>query len=196
MSETSDRTGSRRLAIGLAALAAFILLDIGLFGWLIFRSLSKREIGRVLLETQSDAEGVAEQIVEGAVRQGGDLYRVLATEREVRTYVDSVLAQRELIQKVEILDREGVLVYSSSTDTKIREDGGSGPPILEGGELGPRVERTIEERPFDPLSALGARRADRRARVSAHLASAGASWRGGWTSSAWIWSATRPSSRC
>jgi signal transduction histidine kinase len=148
MSGSPDRLGSRRLAIGLAALLVFILLDIGLFGWLIFRSFSEREIRQVLLETQAEAEGLAEQIVEGAVRQGGDLYTVLAIEKEVRTYVDSVLAQRDLIQKFEIRDREGLLVYSGSTESKIPVGGGEGVPILESGELSPRIERTVEERPF------------------------------------------------
>ncbi len=147
VSESSDRTGSRRLAIGLAALAAFILLDIGLFGWLIFRSLSEREIRRVLLETQAEAEDLAEQIAEGAVRQGGDLYTVVAVEREVRTYVDSVLAQRDLIREVEIRDREGKLVYSGSAEGRIPAGGGEA-QILEGGELGPRTERIVEERPL------------------------------------------------
>ena len=148
MSEASDKTGSRRLAIGLAALALFILLDIGLMGWLIFRSLSEREIRRVLLETRAEAEGLAEQIAEGAVRQGGDLYTVLAIEREVRTFVDSVLAQRDLIQTFEIRDREGLLVYSGSNERTIPMAGGKELPILEGGEVGPRTERRVEERPF------------------------------------------------
>ncbi len=148
MSETTERTGSRRLAIGLAALLVFILLDIGLFGWLIFRSLSEREIRQVLLETQAEAESLAEQIAEGAVRQGGDLYTVVAVEREVRTYVDSVLAQRDLIQNFEIRDREGVLVYSGSREDRIPLGDDEATQILEGGELGPRIERTVEERPF------------------------------------------------
>lgn len=154
MSEATDRTGSRRLAIGLAALAAFILLDIGLFGWMIFRSLSEREIRQVLLETQADAESLAKQIAEGAVRQGGDLYTVVAVEREVRTYVDSVLAQRDLIQKFEIRDREGVLVYSGSSEDSIPLGGDESVPILESGELGPQSEPTVEERPFTFDTAL------------------------------------------
>ena len=154
VSETTDRAGSRRLAIGLAALLVFILLDIGLFGWLIFRSFSEREIRRVLLETRAEAEGLAEQIAEGAVRQGGDLYTVLAIQKEVRTYVDSVLAQRDLIQTFEIRDREGLLVYSGSTESRIPVGGGEGAPIIEGGELAPRIERTVEERPFSYDVAL------------------------------------------
>ena len=148
MSESGDRTDSRRLAIGLAALAAFILLVIGLFGWLNFRSLSKRGIQRALLETRTQAENLAEQIAQGAVRQGGDLYTVVAVEREVTTYVDSVLAQRELIQEVEIRDRDGVLVYSGSSEDRVSTGAGS-PLIREGGELGPRTERIVEERPSE-----------------------------------------------
>ncbi len=148
MSESSDRHGSRRLAIGLAALAAFTLLVIGLFGWLIFRQLSEREIRQALLETQAEAESVAEQIAEGAVRQGGDLYTVVAVEQEVRTYVDSLLAQRELIQKFEIRDREGVLVYSGSREDSMPIGDGKQVPIQEGGELGPNIQQIVEERPF------------------------------------------------
>jgi signal transduction histidine kinase len=148
VSGSTDRRGSRRLAIGLAALAAFTLLVIGLFGWLIFRQLSEREIRQALLETQAEAESVAEQIAEGAVRQGGDLYTVVAVEREVRTYVDSILAQRELIQKFEIRDREGVLVYSGSREDSIPIGEDREVPIREGGELGPNIEQTVEERPF------------------------------------------------
>ena len=55
VSEAGDRDGSRRLAIGLAGLAVFILLVIGLFGWLNFRSLSEKGIQRALLETQQQA---------------------------------------------------------------------------------------------------------------------------------------------
>jgi signal transduction histidine kinase len=135
------------LAIGLAALAAFILLDIGLFGWLSFRSLSKREIRQMRLETQAEAENLAEQIAEGAVRQGGDLYTVLAVEREVRTYVDSILAQKDLIQEVEIRDREGLLVYSGVSEARLLVPGSEDLQVMGDGELGPKTERVEEVRP-------------------------------------------------
>jgi signal transduction histidine kinase len=146
--ESVKKAGSRQLVMGLAALAVFILLDIALFGWLSFRSLSQREVRRVLIETEAEAVSLAQQIAEGAVRQGGDLYTVLAIEKEVRTYVDSVLAQRDLIQKFEIRDRDGLLVYSGSTEGRIPVDGSADLPILEGGEVSTRIERTVEERPL------------------------------------------------
>ncbi len=140
-----EATGSRRLAAGLAALLLFILLDIGLFGWLIFRSFSEREIQRVLLEARAEAESLARQIEDRAVRQGGDLYTVLAVEREVREVVDSVLAKRAVIHTFEIRDRDGVLVYSGSSEVSLER--ASEGLIVEQGERRLPPELIVEERP-------------------------------------------------
>jgi len=86
-------------------------MDIGLFGWLLFRSLSKREIERVLLETREEAEGLAERLAGTAEKAGGDLYTVTAMEREVQTYIDSILKQRKFVRTVEVVDGEGRLVF-------------------------------------------------------------------------------------
>jgi signal transduction histidine kinase len=102
---------SRRLLIGSILLGLFVLCDVGLFGWLIFRSLSEREISRVLLETREEAEGLAQQLAQRARLQGEDLYLAVATERETQTYIDSVLRQRDMVRNLEIRDREGKLVY-------------------------------------------------------------------------------------
>ncbi|HEY2738827.1 MAG TPA: hypothetical protein VGK45_10505 [Thermoanaerobaculia bacterium] len=55
-SSTPKSVLSRRLLIASVVFGLFVLFDIALFGWLIFRSLSQREIERVLLETRSEAE--------------------------------------------------------------------------------------------------------------------------------------------
>lgn len=102
-----------RLPNGLLAvtvlLGVFLLLDIGLFAWLIFRSLSQKEIERVLLETRQEAEGLAGKIA-GRAEAVGDLFTAVAVERETQTYIDSMLRQRELVETVEVRDRHGVLV--------------------------------------------------------------------------------------
>jgi signal transduction histidine kinase len=103
---------SRRLVVASAVFGLFILFDIALFGWLIFRSLSQREIERVLLETRSEAESLAKQIALRAERQK-DLYTAVASERETQTYIDSILRQREIVSDVEIRDKNGVLVFQS-----------------------------------------------------------------------------------
>ena len=105
----------RRLLVGSILLGLFVLCDVALFGWLIFRSLSQRELNRVLLETREEAESLAEQIAGRAREQGEDLYLAVATERETQTYIDSVLRQRDMVRNLEIRDREGKLVYQMQT---------------------------------------------------------------------------------
>src|SRR4029077_1207381 len=111
MERAAPSSSSRNLLIVSLVFGLFVLLNIALFGWLIFRSLSQREIDRVLLETKSEAEKLAQQIARRADREGKDLYTAVAVERETQTYIDQVLRQRDLVRRVEIRDRNGVLVY-------------------------------------------------------------------------------------
>jgi hypothetical protein len=83
----------------LAVLALFgvlVVVDLGLFGWLIFRSLSQREINRIILETRAEAEELAGRLAEEAEKWGDDLYTAVATNAETRTYIDEVLTKRAL----------------------------------------------------------------------------------------------------
>ncbi len=127
----------------------FILGDIAFFGWLIFRSLSQREIERVLLETRHEAEGLARKIAEGVEAKrplvGNDLYTAVTLERETTTYIDSNLAQRDVVSSVEVHDRDGVLVYRK--DTRETKPVGVGQPAVRSGELPPQIEhKTVEHR--------------------------------------------------
>lgn len=139
---------SRRLLIASAVFGLFVLFDIALFGWLIFRSLSQREIERVLLETREEAETLAQRIADRAERQG-DLYTAVAVERETQTYIDSILRQRDIVREVEIHDNNGVLVFRSESETSLEVPGGDGPVITPGtSELpspGPNVETQTQE---------------------------------------------------
>jgi signal transduction histidine kinase len=121
-----NRVASRRLLIASIALGVFVLLDIALFGWLIFRSLSQREVEKVLLETREEAEAVAAQIADSAQRNGRDLYTAVASEQETVTYIDSMIHQREIVRQVEIRDPEGVLVYRAKSDGAVIEAHGQG----------------------------------------------------------------------
>ena len=140
---------TRRVLLASVLLGVFLLLDIALFGWLIFRSLSKREIERVLLETREEAEGLADRLAGRAQLGGGDLYTVTATEREVQTYIDSILKQRRIIQTVEVVDAEGKLVFRGENEAEL----GLGPaelPVFSVGESPNRVEIPLEsERTFE-----------------------------------------------
>ncbi|HKI87037.1 MAG TPA: ATP-binding protein [Thermoanaerobaculia bacterium] len=144
---------SRRLLVASILLALFVLFDISLFGWLIFRSLSQHEIERVLLETREEAQGIARQIEGRAKRSGKDLYTAVALERETQTYIDSVLHQRDLVQTVEIRDKDGRLVFRSHSEATIPV----APPVDDGGrrhELPPQVEKkTVEKQSSYEVSA-------------------------------------------
>ncbi len=129
-------SGRRRLVIASIVLGVFVLVDLGLFGWLIFRSLSKREVDRILLETRREAEEVAEQLAE----DGEDLYTLIAVEREKRTFIDTILQKREIIQDIEIRNTEGHLVFRTRGQ---RFDPPEGPVDTAGIEA-PEMPRRIE----------------------------------------------------
>lgn len=117
----SSRT-FRRLMIGLVVFGVVVVLDLVLFGWLIFRSLSQREIERVLLETRAEAEDIAGRIAERA-SEGTDLYTVIAVERETRTYIDDVLEQIGVVSEVAIYGADGALVYEAKGEATESPDG-------------------------------------------------------------------------
>jgi signal transduction histidine kinase len=145
----------------LAASLVFVVLFfavIALFGWLIFRSLSQREVERVLLETRADAESLARQIERQADRQGKDLFTAVAVEQETQTYIDSILRKRDFVRTVEIRDRNGVLVFQGWNKASVPV----GPPLaarspeLPGqhpAEL-PSAQPRIEKKTFERSSAV------------------------------------------
>jgi signal transduction histidine kinase len=117
-----ERVVSRRLLIASVALGLFVLFDLALFGWLIFRSLSQREIEKVLLETRVEAETLAAQIAGSAERRGGDLYTAFASERETLTFIDALFRERGLVREVEIRNPDGVLVYREQSQQAMAVD--------------------------------------------------------------------------
>jgi signal transduction histidine kinase len=154
MERAVPSTSSRKLLIASLVFGLFVLCDIALFGWLIFRSLSQREVERVLLETRSEAEKLAQRIASRAEREK-DLYTAVAVERETQTYIDQVLSQRDLVRRVDIRDKNGVLVYQGRGEARIQVGSEApsqvSPPILSSPELQqhleaePRVEKRTRE---------------------------------------------------
>jgi len=134
--------GSRRLFIASLLLGAFVLFDLGLLGWFIFRSLSEREIRQVLIETREEVEDLAQQIAGGAEESGDDLYTLIAIEREKQTYIDSILKNRDIVRTVEIRDREGRLVFRAQTET-LSPPRADASPQISSGEVSPRVEEIV-----------------------------------------------------
>ncbi len=144
-------SSSRKLLIASLVFGLFVLCDIALFGWLIFRSLSQREIDRVLLETRSEAEKLAQQIARRADREGKDLYTAVAVERQTQTYIDQVLRQRELVRRVYIHDNNGVLVYEGRSEARLpvaTEPREETPPAIAPSILGsPELQQRLEPSP-------------------------------------------------
>jgi signal transduction histidine kinase len=93
----------------------FVVFDIGLFAWLIFESLSQREIEEVLLETREQAKPIAETLAQRAKTQDSDdLFVLVTVAQETQTYINDVLSSRELVRTVRILDKDGTVVFSKS----------------------------------------------------------------------------------
>jgi len=115
---------SRRLLVASVVFGLFVLCDIALFGWLIFRSLSQREVERVLLETQEEAKKLADQIARSADREGRDLYTAVAVERETQTYIDQMMRQREIVRRVTIRNNNGMLVYEGRAEARMLTERG------------------------------------------------------------------------
>ena len=108
VSRAGRRLPTRRFWLVAGLVGLFILFDIALFAWLIFRSLSQRELDRTLLETRAEAQDLANRLSSTAQRTGGDLFTAIALEQETQTYIDSVLRQRRVVQTVEITDRKSL----------------------------------------------------------------------------------------
>jgi len=104
-------TGRRRRRIWAAVLGVFVLADLALFGWLIFRSLSARELNRIVLEARAEAEELAGRIAGRVESTGRDLSTAMAPEPEPRPPIDPAPATRDIVETVEVFDAEGHLVF-------------------------------------------------------------------------------------
>lgn len=135
---------SRRLLVASLVFGLFTFFIIGLFGWLIFRSFSQREIERTLIETRAEAQKLADQIARRAEKEGRDLYTAVAVERETQTYIDQMLHQREIVRRVEIRDKNGMLVYEGRANVRVLEpERGSAPPSIAPPVLSPELQRHV-----------------------------------------------------
>lgn len=127
------------------AFGIFVVFQLGLFAWLILRSLSQREVDEILLSTRQEASDLAEKLARTAESQDRDLFTAVAISRETRTHIDSVLAQRDIVEQVEVTDRDGIVVFQSRTHTTIPEAPGEFSLRPGEGEIPGRLDREILE---------------------------------------------------
>ncbi len=144
---------SKRLVTGAVIFGLFVIFDIALFGWLIVHSLSQQWIERALSETREEAEPLARELVDEAKKLGQeDLYVVVSATEQTQTFIRDVLTKKELVHRVEILDRDGNVVYKEeSSDTPE-----SGPTVknFSTGELPAVMAPAIEDMEL-PIGDLG-----------------------------------------
>ncbi|HEX6201894.1 MAG TPA: histidine kinase dimerization/phospho-acceptor domain-containing protein, partial [Thermoanaerobaculia bacterium] len=140
----------RRLLALSVGFGLFVLLDLALFGWLLFRSLSQQEIERVLLEAEREAESLAGELA-GRLEGSPDLYTAMAVSQETLDSIDKIPLEREIVSRIEVRDRQGRLVARSQRETEVRLE----PDLLdalESPELaieGRRVQETIQTGPIE-----------------------------------------------
>lgn len=124
---------------GIVLVGLLIVLNMALFGWLMYRALSRQELNRILTQTRAEAEELA-RTLEGEVdREGEDLFGAIVSQQETQTYIDRVLARRDIVATVRIYDRDGTKIFENITEAT---ESGEEPLTL--GEA-PQVERRILE---------------------------------------------------
>src|SRR5436305_3471040 len=142
---------SRQVLIASGVFGLFVLLNIALFGWLIFRSLSQREVDRVLFETRAQAQTLAGRIARRAASEGRDLYTAVAVEKETQTFIDQWLSQRDVVNTPTIHDKSGNLVFQGRQEAHVpTAPQPTVPPVPGSPELQqrivtPRVEPRVEQ---------------------------------------------------
>ena len=108
----------RRYAAATVVFALLVLAIIFVFGHLIGRSLSQRYVEDMLLSSRQDAERIADQLHDSE-SLAVDLEAVSRTREELYRTLDGV-AQRRMVEFVEVFDSDGQVVFTSefrSTET-------------------------------------------------------------------------------
>ncbi len=101
----------RRYAMATALFAILILCIILLFGHLISISLSRRYLDDLLLSGRHQAEHLADQI-DGEAGSVVELQGISKKREELFRTLEGV-AQREIVESVEVVDRDGSVVFKS-----------------------------------------------------------------------------------
>ncbi len=107
---------SRRLLAGIVLVGLAIILNMALFGWLIYRALSRQELNRILAQTRVEAEELAARLEGEVDREGDDLFGAIVSQQETQTYIDRVLARRDIVATVRIYDRDGTKIFENITE--------------------------------------------------------------------------------
>jgi len=133
VSDPESRAFRRSLTLVLAVLGLLTAGSVGLFGYLLFKSLSKDVVNDAILHTKLDAERLARGIAE---RSSGDPYVLKLKQTEIDRLVASGLSERQILTEVEVLDsarKEVLYAYRGTLTVPDRraQPGAEGPKVLE-----------------------------------------------------------------
>ena len=103
----------RQYMAAAAIFAVLLVVSIGSFAHLIDQQLSKSFMEEILLSGKAQAEELAKQF-----KGGGSLYKVIETRKEALAQVSAALAQQQVVDRVEVFDERGKLVYRTTTLTE------------------------------------------------------------------------------
>ena len=157
MSDPESRAFRRSLTLVLAVLGLLTAGAVGLFGHLLFKSLSKDVVNDAILHTKLDAERLARGIAE---RSSGDPYVLKLKQTEIDRLVTSGLSERQILTEVEVLDsarKEVLYAYRGTLTVPDRkaQPGVEGPKVLEVKPVEPGTSArisTLEAPEQDPFN--------------------------------------------
>lgn len=106
------KLGRQYLAVA-AVFAVLLVVSFASFGHLLMEQLSRSYMEDVLLSGREQAEDLARQL-----KGQGNLYKVIETKRTALAQISSALSRQQVIDRVQVFDSEGKLVYSSEFRTE------------------------------------------------------------------------------
>jgi signal transduction histidine kinase len=89
------------------------LAVLGLFAFLIFRSLSSRLTESVLEQSRAEAETIAQKLASSG---SGPPFRVTERTRETESYLHSVLKEKSTVEYITVTDREGHILFEGRSE--------------------------------------------------------------------------------
>ncbi len=106
------KLGRQYLAVA-AVFAVLLVVSFASFGHLVGEQLSRSYMEDVLLSGKEQAEDLARQL-----KGPGNLYKVIETKRTALAQISNALSRQQVIDRVQVFDNEGKLVYSSEFRTE------------------------------------------------------------------------------
>ncbi|MBZ5588603.1 MAG: HAMP domain-containing histidine kinase [Acidobacteriia bacterium] len=106
------KLGRQYVAVA-AVFAVLSAISFASFGYLVVEQLSRSYLEDVLLSGKEQAEDLARQL-----KGPGNLYKVIETKRTALAQISSALSRQQVIDRVQVFDNEGKLVYSSEFRTE------------------------------------------------------------------------------